>query len=193
MPRRTTLPRLRSSCPQALTHGGVALSERPFACATRSTASSSPLSRASSAAARPTEAHHIRFAQPRALGRKVSDEYTVPVCRLHHRDLHRYGDEASWWAAVSIDPLPIALELWKHSQLGATAEDCKTSENPSVSVRATWPENGNHETPANLRAAIQDHDLANRTTDYRWAQEPMIGSIAACLPIVSHPFPVFRS
>ena len=29
----------------------------------------------------PTEAHHIRFAQPRALGRKVSDEYTVPVCR----------------------------------------------------------------------------------------------------------------
>jgi hypothetical protein len=69
----------------------------------------------------PTEAHHIRFAQPRALGRKVSDEYTVPVCRLHHRELHRYGDEASWWAAVNVDPLPIALELWKSSQLGATA------------------------------------------------------------------------
>jgi ERF superfamily len=63
----------------------------------------------------PSEAHHIRFAQPRALGRKVSDEYTVPVCRLHHRELHRYGDEASWWAAVSIDPLPIALELWRRS------------------------------------------------------------------------------
>ena len=46
----------------------------------------------------PSEAHHIRFAQPHALGRKVSDEYTVPVCRLHHRDLHGYGDEASWWA-----------------------------------------------------------------------------------------------
>jgi hypothetical protein len=60
----------------------------------------------------PSEAHHIRFAQPRALGRKVSDEYTVPVCRLHHRELHRYGDEASWWAAVSIDPVPIALKLW---------------------------------------------------------------------------------
>ena len=47
----------------------------------------------------PSEAHHIRFAQPRALGRKVSDEYTVPVCRLHHRELHRHGDEASWWGA----------------------------------------------------------------------------------------------
>jgi ERF superfamily len=45
----------------------------------------------------PAEAHHIRFAQPRALSRKVSDEYTVPVCRVHHRELHRYGDEASWW------------------------------------------------------------------------------------------------
>ena len=65
----------------------------------------------------PSEAHHIRFAQPRALGRKVSDEYTVPVCRVHHRDLHRYGDEASWWAGVGIDPLPIALELWRRSRL----------------------------------------------------------------------------
>jgi ERF superfamily len=64
----------------------------------------------------PSEAHHIRFAQPRALGRKVSDEYTVPVCRLHHRELHRYGGEASWWANTSIDPLPIALELWTRSR-----------------------------------------------------------------------------
>jgi hypothetical protein len=56
----------------------------------------------------PSQAHHIRFAQPRSLGRKVSGEYTVPVCRLHHRELHRYGDEASWWAgAGSIRwPLP---------------------------------------------------------------------------------------
>jgi hypothetical protein len=69
----------------------------------------------------PCEAHHIRFAQPRALGRKVSDEYTIPVWRLHHRELHNYGDEASWWAGVSIDPLPIALELWRRSRsLGST-------------------------------------------------------------------------
>jgi hypothetical protein len=64
----------------------------------------------------PSEAHHIRFAQPRALGRKVSDEYTVRVCRLHHRELHRYGDEASWWAGVGVDPLSVALELWKLSR-----------------------------------------------------------------------------
>jgi hypothetical protein len=64
----------------------------------------------------PSEAHHIRYAQPRALSRKVSDEYTVPVCRLHHRELHRYGDEASWWAGVNVDPLPIARELWTRSR-----------------------------------------------------------------------------
>ena len=70
----------------------------------------------------PAESHHIRFAQPRALNRKVSDEFTVPLCRLHHRELHRYGDEASWWAGVSIDPLPIALELWRRSRLPYSPE-----------------------------------------------------------------------
>jgi hypothetical protein len=77
----------------------------------------------------PSEAHHISFAQPRALGRKVSDEYTVPVCRLHHRDLHAYGDEASWWAAVSIDPLPIALELWRKTRPQNQERDLDRSDN----------------------------------------------------------------
>jgi hypothetical protein len=52
----------------------------------------------------PADPHHLRFAQPRALGRKVSDEFTVPLCRLHHSELHRYGDEVSWWAGVNVDP-----------------------------------------------------------------------------------------
>ena len=61
----------------------------------------------------PADPHHLRFAQPRALGRKVSDEFTVPVCRVHHRELHRHGDEAAWWQGINIDPLPIALRLWQ--------------------------------------------------------------------------------
>jgi ERF superfamily len=60
----------------------------------------------------PVDAHHLRFAQPRALSRKVSDEFTVPLCRLHHRELHRRGDELAWWKTQKIDPLPIALKLW---------------------------------------------------------------------------------
>jgi hypothetical protein len=62
--------------------------------------------------ARPAEAHHIRFAQPRALGRKVSDEFTVPLCRKHHRDVHHSGNEAAWWHDIGIDPMDIALQLW---------------------------------------------------------------------------------
>jgi hypothetical protein len=69
----------------------------------------------------PAEAHHLRFAQPRALGRKVSDEFTVPVCRVHHRELHRHGDEAAWWQKTKIDPLPIARRLWQHARPTGTA------------------------------------------------------------------------
>ena len=37
--------------------------------------------------------HHLRYAQPRALGRKASDELTVPLCRTHYREVHRVGNE----------------------------------------------------------------------------------------------------
>lgn len=68
----------------------------------------------------PTDPHHLRFAQPRALGRKVSDEFTVPLCRFHHIELHRHGVETAWWQSIKIDPLPIAKTLWEHSRLDAT-------------------------------------------------------------------------
>jgi hypothetical protein len=66
----------------------------------------------------PADPHHLRFAQPHALGRKTSDEFTVPLCRLHHNELHRYGDEVSWWAGVNVDPVPIALKLWRRTRAG---------------------------------------------------------------------------
>jgi hypothetical protein len=53
---------------------------------------------------RPSDAHHLRFAQSRALGRKVSDEYAVPLCRGHHRAVHHCGDEAAWWQNAGVDP-----------------------------------------------------------------------------------------
>jgi hypothetical protein len=84
----------------------------------------------------PADAHHLRFAQPRALGRKVSDEFTVPVCRAHHRELHRHGDEASWWQSISLDPLPIARRLWQRepdvdtARRGVENVDSKDPGNP---------------------------------------------------------------
>jgi hypothetical protein len=60
----------------------------------------------------PADAHHLRFTQPRAMGRKVSDEFTVPLCRTHHRDNHRFGDEQAWWSKLAIDPLGASRQLW---------------------------------------------------------------------------------
>ena len=60
----------------------------------------------------PSDAHHLRFAQGTALGRKVSDEFTVPLCRGHHREVHRCGNEISWWKKCGIDPTISARALW---------------------------------------------------------------------------------
>jgi hypothetical protein len=67
----------------------------------------------------PCDAHHLKFAQPRSLGRKVSDEFTVPLCREHHHELHRHGNEMAWWANLQIDALKEAKELWEATLLQA--------------------------------------------------------------------------
>ena len=78
---------------------------------------------------RPSDPHHLRFAQSRALGRKVSDEFTVPLCRAHHREVHRCGDEGSWWGKTGTDPLVAARTLWleTHPPLRAKAIAANTT------------------------------------------------------------------
>jgi len=61
----------------------------------------------------PSDPHHLRFAQPRAIGLKVSDEFTVPLCRGHHRQLHQAGDERAWWDSHRVNALEIARGLWE--------------------------------------------------------------------------------
>jgi ERF superfamily protein len=66
---------------------------------------------------KPSDAHHIRFVQPRALGRKASDEFVVPLCRSHHRAVHRAGDEKAWWKQAGTDPIKAARKLWNHTRI----------------------------------------------------------------------------
>jgi ERF superfamily/Protein of unknown function (DUF968) len=70
----------------------------------------------------PSDAHHIKFAEQRAMARKVSDRFTVPICRLHHRELHRRGNERGWWENHGIDPLAVAATLWARTHAVAPAE-----------------------------------------------------------------------
>jgi hypothetical protein len=83
----------------------------------------------------PSDPHHLTFTQPRALGYRVSDEFTVPVCRIHHRELHRSGDEAAWWQKLNIDPLPVALRLWQHTRLNGDELAPSGGSTPSQGAR----------------------------------------------------------
>ena len=82
------------------------------------------------------------------MGRKVSDKYTVPLCRLHHRELHRRGNERAWWQKQGIEPLAVAAGLWKtmHERPtagGAAAELTEASDTQLTS-------DGNPASPASL-------------------------------------------
>jgi hypothetical protein len=64
-----------------------------------------------------SDPHHLGFMQPRALGRKVSDEFAVPLCRIHHREVHRVSDEPGWWKRLGIEPIAVARKLWECNRL----------------------------------------------------------------------------
>jgi hypothetical protein len=106
----------------------------------------------------PADAHHLRFAQPRALSRKVSDEFTVPVCRVHHRELHRHGDEAAWWEGIELDPLPIALRL-QHARLNGTAAVGSETIDPKSAAATNGT--GQHSVATNPVSESQPQTLAS--------------------------------
>jgi hypothetical protein len=83
-------------------------------------------------ALQPCDPHHLRFAQPRALGLKVSDEFTVPLCRGHHRQLHQAGNEVAWWKECKIEPLPMAKALWQQTTMETPQPDA-AAKTPSKS------------------------------------------------------------
>jgi Rad52/22 family double-strand break repair protein len=86
----------------------------------------------------PADPHHLRFAQPRAIGKKVSDEFTVPLCRGHHRQLHQVGNELEWWAGFKIEPLEIAKTLWAqtHQACAGKASDLSSEKTPETNTES---------------------------------------------------------
>jgi len=96
----------------------------------------------------PSDPHHLTFIQPRALGRRVSDEFIVPVCRVHHRELHRSGDEAAWWRRLNIDPVPVALRLWQQTRSDDRAPATPDSRTEAKPAAEGAPSDRASETPA---------------------------------------------
>ncbi len=88
---------------------------------------------------RPSHAHHLRFAQPRAMGLKVSDEFAVPLCHGHHDELHRTGDERAWWARHGIiEPLKYAARLWAASRLRRDRSEANSEQSPIDTVEPAF-------------------------------------------------------
>jgi hypothetical protein len=85
----------------------------------------------------PSDPHHLRFAQPRALGRKVSDEFMVPLCRIHHREVHRAAEEAAWWNRFGIDPYRVAAALWAQTRLIRSVAELPSHEPSTAPPAAT--------------------------------------------------------
>ena len=104
---------------------------------------------------RPCDPHHLRFAQRRALGRRVSDEFTVPLCRLHHRELHRSRDERVWWSRLGLDSVRIAELLWKKTRLA----DSKAATGTTIAV-ANVQADADQVPPADAKALAADDSTA---------------------------------
>src|SRR5262245_12967170 len=96
----------------------------------------------------PSDPHHLTFTQPRTLGRRVSDEFIVPVCRVHHRELHRSGDEAAWWRRLNIDPLPVALRLWQHTRADGQLSQAGNTPKATAQAVASRDRNGHPDSAA---------------------------------------------
>ena len=98
----------------------------------------------------PSDAHHLRFTQPRALGLKVSDEFTVPLCRTHHREVHRTIKERQWWDRLGVDPRPIADTLWLQSHPRHSGDAAQKSDelpiDPTAEAVQVKPRNSEGET-----------------------------------------------
>jgi DNA recombination protein Rad52 len=85
----------------------------------------------------PSHAHHLTFAQPRGLSLKVSDEFVVPLCVIHHNELHQAGGELVWWKRIGINPLPIAEAMWAAAHDVGIAEDQSAANTVSVNPPAS--------------------------------------------------------
>lgn len=57
------------------------------------------------------EVHHIRMGNNGGIGRKPGDSLCVPLCSMHHRELHNTGERRFWG---NLDTIDLANKLYKN-------------------------------------------------------------------------------
>jgi ERF superfamily len=110
---------------------------------------------------KPSDPHHLGFTQPRALGRKVSDEFVVPLCRGHHRAVHRSRDERAWWKQAGINPIKVARRLWKETRgMGQQQSERTASPRPDAAAASPDPKNEDIDAAATLQEEPRLPDIS---------------------------------
>ena len=103
----------------------------------------------------------MRYAQSRGLGLKVSDQFTVPLCAIHHNQIHTTGHEQEWWQKQNIDPLKVARALWQESRAPAEKEGPPAGSSeprpPSQKICQPRPKTTTTKTEAVATALFQAH------------------------------------
>jgi hypothetical protein len=109
-----------------------------------------------------SDPHHLRYLQPRALGRKASDEFAVPLCRTHHRAVHRASDEQAWWKAAGIDPVKVARQLWRQTRLddGQERHQAHLAARPETPSIASAPDGTSESRPDQVAIGRADDGRA---------------------------------
>jgi len=97
---------------------------------------------------KPSDPHHLRYLQPRALGRRASDEFAVTLCRVHHRAVHRARDERAWWRAAGINPIKVARQLWKDTRMDEGRIEPEGAPQAAAADRTSKPDADGVETQA---------------------------------------------
>jgi ERF superfamily len=121
---------------------------------------------------KPSDPHHLGFTQPRALGRKVSDEFAVPLCRGHHRAVHRSRDERAWWRQAGIDPIKVARRLWKETRgLGQRRSQRPALPRPHAITASSDPKNEEMSATSTLQDETRLPDLPGQEGQSGWILE----------------------
>jgi hypothetical protein len=123
-------------------------------------------------ARKPSDPHHLGFTQPRALGRKVSDEFAVPLCRGHHRAVHRSRDERAWWRQTGIDPIKVACRLWKQTRgMGRRLSQRPALPRPHAATASSDPKNEEMSATTTPQEETRSPDLPGSRSDGRGSYE----------------------
>lgn len=69
----------------------------------------------------PVDAHHLLRAGGKGMGQKAGDNWAVPLCRLHHLELHQLGGEVEFFERRGMPYEGVkryATELWEQTHEG---------------------------------------------------------------------------